>query len=101
MATPKFSNKDPQETVLISFDFSNLFVDTAEAISSVVWSVETFSGTDASPNAILSGNGSFNASITSHLITAGLNGVTYHIHAIATTNKQILKLTGSMLMSTQ
>lgn len=102
MAITKFSQKDPEETVIVTFDFSNLFVDAGEKIMSVDWHVHVDVGIDNSPTNILDGLPSFNNTTTSHLITAGVEGCIYHISPIVTTNKdQILKLTGSMEIKAQ
>jgi hypothetical protein len=102
MAIPKFTSKDPAETVLITFDFSNLFADITEIISGVVWSVEVTKGIDASASSMLTGVSTVSSNAATHLIMSGVAGNIYAIHCVATTNKnQILKLSGSMEIKVQ
>lgn len=102
MAIAKFSPKDPTETILVSFDYANLFVESAEYISGSTWTIVLLSGIDATPSALLSGNPQINGPIISHLITAGVNGCSYAIQVRITTNLgQVLELSGSMVVQTQ
>lgn len=96
MSTPKFSSKDPIETVLVSFDFMNL-LSPHETITGSVWSIETISGIDVNPSAMLYMGTSVNGSFTLQLITGGIEGNVYHIHSLIRTSlNQTLRLTGSM-----
>jgi hypothetical protein len=102
MAITKLSIKDPAETILISFDFTNMFLDDLEVITAATWSVEVITGTDASPNILSLGNPTFANAIASQLITGGVAGCTYLIKVLATTSKsQILKLSASLPVLTQ
>lgn len=101
MAT-KFSPKDPTETILLTYDFSNLFSDSTEIIVSVAWSIEVISGVDATPESMISGTITINNTSSSRLVSGGVDGVNYNISVAATTNKgQILKLIGSLLVEAQ
>jgi len=100
----KFSPKDPAETVLITFDFTDVLdAGNKEIILSAIWTVETIVGIDAQPQLIF-GNWtpSINISSTSRLITGGINGCTYNIHVVATTSQnQVFKMTSSLEIKTQ
>lgn len=101
MSLSQFSNKAPTDVVQVSFDFTNLFVQSGEAIVTATWNVNVFTGTDGNPNAILSGASSTLGGGAFHLISNGLNGVTYQINCQVTTNVgQVLTMGGLMLVTT-
>lgn len=94
----RFSPKQTGETILYGFDFTDDLA-TGETISSVeggVIVVTVYSGTDATPSAILSGSPSISGNIVSQLITAGTSGVKYKLtcKVITTPDAQILELDG-------
>lgn len=87
-----FSDKDPAEKIFVVFDFSKIITDKVESISGVSFSVTVATGVDASPSAILSGSPILKPKEASHLITGGVNGVSYIITCTAdTTRGQRLK----------
>jgi hypothetical protein len=95
-----FSPKDPQETVLYTFDFRNL-MQGSETLQSSVWSIAVVSGTDLNPNAMLT-TPILTQTTSAMLITGGISAVTYQITVTAnTSNGQVLKMTGQLEVLTQ
>ena len=102
MAITKFSNKDPSETILVTYDFSNLLSLPDEILIGSNWNIITTTGIDSTPNNILSGIYALDRTSAAAYITGGINGNTYDIIVIVTTNKnQILKMSGSMNIKVQ
>ena len=102
MAIQKLSPKDPAETVLVSFDFSNVLTDTTEVLTSVSWTASVAVGIDLNPSAILTGIPFMGVSNTVVYITGGIDGVTYTITVVALTSKaQTLKLAGTIKVEIQ
>ena len=83
------------ETRTYQVDFASLLA-AGETISSVATTVASvYSGTDASPSAILSGSASNSGSVVSQKITAGTLGVIYQILLqVTTSTSQILQIVG-------
>lgn len=83
------------ETATYQADFSSLLA-AGETISSVGSTVATvYSGTDASPSAIVSGSATASGAIVSQKITAGTLGVIYQIlFSVVTSTSQTLQLAG-------
>ena len=97
----KFSSKDPIEIILVSFDFSGMFVSDTEVLTGVTWASVVKEGTDNNPSAIL-GSPSNDATTSSCLISGGLDGVSYLVSAVGTTSiGQKLKLSGIMPVAVQ
>ena len=95
-----FSPKDPLEIFPVSIDFTNL-LGVGETISSVVFTVQVLSGIDPTPSAMLSGAASVAGTVCSQTIKGGVNGVTYLISALATTNLANQPMgSGSMVVQT-
>ena len=88
-----FESKAAGETKKLTFDFlSELAV--SETISSAPVTAAVFSGTDATPSAIISGSSSISGSVVTQTIAAGTAGVTYLLTCTATTStSQVLILT--------
>lgn len=102
MAITKFSNKDPSETILVTYDFSNLLNLPDEILMNSDWSVITSTGIDLNPANILTGAYALNRTSVSAYITGGINGNVYEIIVIVTTNKnQVLKMSGSINIKVQ
>jgi hypothetical protein len=80
-----FGTKLVDETITIQFNFANRLA-VGEAITAGGCAVEVFSGTDADPEAILSGAATLDGTIISQVITAGVAGVTYLISCQADTD---------------
>ncbi len=79
------ASKAVGETKKLTFDFlSELGV--TETISSAPVTAAVFSGTDATPSAIVSGSSSISGSVVTQAITAGTAGVTYLLTCTATTS---------------
>jgi hypothetical protein len=93
----QFSDKKPTETVTIVFDFAS-HLGAGEGISSASVNVMALSGTDASPNALLSGAAVTSGSVVSQKITGGVNGVTYAISVTIQTQSGLV-FTESGLLS--
>jgi len=90
--------KQSGETVTIPFSFLS-HLATGETISSASTTATVYSGTDASPSAIISGAASISGSTVSQKITAGTEGVTYLLLCSATTSTgQILKISGYLVI---
>ena len=85
MALQMFSEKDPGETASYAMDFSPTLA-SGETISSSSVGVSTYSGTDASPSALLSGSSGVTGSLVQQALTGGSDGVTYRVRFVATTS---------------
>lgn len=85
MSRVVFEGKLLGETVTETFPFlSRLAV--GETISTAVVTATTYSGTDASPSAIISGSATISGSNVTQKITAGTLGVTYLLLCTITTS---------------
>ena len=95
-----FDQKDPSESVVLTFDFS-LNLATGETLSgSPVVSVTLVSGSDPSPSAILTGNNGIDSTSTKALVGvhAGIAGCEYEVKAVcSTTNSQKVLALGGIL----
>jgi hypothetical protein len=100
----KFSPKDPEEVVLIAFDFSELIPDTTETIQTIIWEVVSQNTVlDNNPTAILTaGTSAINSRLCLHMVQDGINGCSYIISCLVDTSKgQSLKMSGTMLVKSQ
>lgn len=98
----RFSPKDPVEVILVTFDYSDVLGITGETITSTAWSISVYDGVDPSPQTMLSGSGTFNNTSASNYIQGGVDGVTYLLSCVATTNSgETLKLSAHMLVKVQ
>ena len=90
--------KRSSETLLVPFNFlSALTVGTTISSASVTATV--YSGTDASPSAIISGSATISGAIITQKIVAGTAGVTYLLAAAATTSDgQVLVLNAYLVV---
>lgn len=89
-----FQGKLQGETISVKFDFSSQLA-SGETISTQVVVATVYSGTDASPSAIVSGSASASGNVVSQAITAGTVGVVYELRCTITTSaSQTLQLTG-------
>ncbi len=96
---PALSPKQAGETQTYQFDFSALLAD-GETISTQSVAASVYSGTDASPSAIISGSASASGDIVSQKITAGTEGVIYELTCTITTSAgQTLQLSGYLSLS--
>lgn len=97
-SVPSFSNKQTDETVVLTFDFKNVLA-TGETIQNATWSVTVYKGTDASPENILTGSPGISGNKVNHTVTAGVNGVTYEIKCqITTSANQVIDGIGKLLV---
>lgn len=80
-----FSGKCYGETIIETFDFTSRLA-LAETISTASVTAVTYSGTDASPSAIVSGSASISGTNVTQAITAGTEGVTYLLKCTVTTS---------------
>lgn len=72
----QLSNKDPTETITVTFDFSAL----TSALSSPVVTCALVAGTaDSNPSAMLSGSATVNGAKVLQKIAGGLDGATYDL----------------------
>jgi hypothetical protein len=78
-----FPSKDTGETIPLVFNFSDK-LQFGETISGSSLSVSVFSGTDPSPNSILSGSPVNAATQVTQSITGGVAGVIYTIVCLVT-----------------
>jgi len=65
------------------FDFAS-YLPVGVTISSAVTTATVYSGTDASPSALISGSASISGSQVTQSITGGVIGVTYVVQCAAT-----------------
>lgn len=89
-----FPAKLSGETLTLTFNFISRCT-AAETISSASVVATVYSGTDASPSAILSGSAAISGQTVTQKVTAGTEGVTYYLLCSATTStSQVLQLGG-------
>ena len=103
MSIQKFSTKDPQETLLYTFDFSLVIPNATEAISSVAWSIVVSCGVDPDPSTmVMVGTEIIANKLCSIYVQGGLNDVEYILSCIATTSigPQEVKLSGLLPVRT-
>lgn len=94
MLRVELPNKLAGETKTVPFDFTSLLA-SGETISTKSCAATVYSGTDASPSAIISGSASSSGAVVSQLITAGVVGVIYSLVCTITTSAgQTLQLAG-------
>ncbi len=77
--------KQVSETVNEVFDFTSQ-IAVGETLSTAVVTATTYSGTDASPSAIVSGSASISGAQVTQAITAGTLGVVYLLTCTVTTS---------------
>lgn len=94
MSRVTFDAKLLGETQSLVFDFiSRLAV--GETISTQAVTATTYSGTDASPSAIISGSATASGTQVTQKVTGGTLGVTYLLLCVITTSAgQTLELSG-------
>ena len=80
-----FNAKQASETVIFTFDFTSRLT-LAETISTASTTATVYSGTDASPSAIISGSATISGKTVTQAITAGTLGVTYLLKCQITTS---------------
>ena len=94
MSRVVFGGKLLGETKSLVFDFLSL-IALGETLSTASVAAITYSGTDASPSAIISGSAAISGSQVTQKITGGVLGVTYSLTCTVTTSAgQTLNLMG-------
>jgi len=90
--------KSSGETTDVVFPFlSSLAI--GESLSSAVTTAAVYSGTDASPSAIIDGSASVSSPNATQSITAGTSGVTYNLTCTGTSSTgQILTIVGYLVV---
>ena len=74
-----FPDKRSGSTVLAAVDFTNRIPAGVTVSSSDAWTVAVKIGTDGSPSSVLSGSASTSGKTCQQKLTAGVDGVEYHI----------------------
>jgi len=80
-----FTAKRVGETEIFSVDYAALLGDGV-TITGATWTVSVKRGTDATPNAMVSGSASIAGSVVSQKLTGGVAGVSYWPICTATTS---------------
>lgn len=89
-----FPQKNPADTLPLVFDFSS-YLPTSVTVSSAVTSATVYSGTDASPTALISGSPTVSSPTVTQNTIGGVEGVTYIVSCSATlSNAAIITLQG-------
>lgn len=78
-----FDEKAVSEVIPLVVDFSDR-LQAGESINGVAVSVSVFSGTDATPSAILSGAATYSGTQVTQKVTGGVAGVIYNIFFLVT-----------------
>lgn len=89
-----FEGKRAGETRLLAFDFASLLA-ASETVSTQSVAATVYTGTDASPSAVISGSATASGSVVSQKVTGGTAGNIYNLICTITTSAgQTLKLAG-------
>ena len=84
-----FSPKDPDEKLVLAFDFTDLFIDSDERIMSVTWTNEVVTGIDTHPENMLTAEvNMFDKTKASHMVSGGVLGVLYKLTCVVITSAQ-------------
>ena len=84
--------KSPDATQNIVFDFTSMLAAGATIISAGV-TATVYSGTDASPSAIVNGSSVISSQKVTQSITAGVDGTIYDLECeVSTSDAQVLQL---------
>lgn len=102
MSLKKFSPKDPEESIIMSFDYTDVIPDASETITNAVWEIEVYAGTDEAASTMLTGQRGIVGKTVSVLVTAGVHLCYYIITCIVDTNKnQGIKATALLQIRNQ
>lgn len=94
-----FDAKSAASTLTIAFNFAASCA-TNETITSASTTATVYSGTDATPSAIIDGAAALNGKEITQSITAGVVGVTYLLTCTANTSLgQVLIQTGYLVVN--
>lgn len=98
MSRVTFEGKLLGETVKLTFDFLSRLA-AGETILSAGCTASVYSGTDATPSAIISGSATASGSVVTQAIVGGTLGVTYELLCSAVTSAgQTLQLSGYLVV---
>ncbi len=84
--TPSFSRKRIDEDLKLTFDCTNDLA-SAETISTATVTATVYSGTDASPQSIVSGSETISGQTVTQVVKDGLEDVTYLLECQITTDQ--------------
>lgn len=87
MSLKKFSPKDPVESIIMSFDYSDVIPDISETITTATWDIEVYAGQDLNVAQMLTGDRGIVGKVVSVLVTAGAHQCDYIISCVVDTNK--------------
>ena len=88
--------KDPSTNFLAIFDFLE-YLAVGTTLSSAVTTAVVYSGTDASPSAIISGSASISSPKATQTITGGTSGVVYFLTCVGTRSDSVLMIRTAFL----
>lgn len=81
-----FSPKDPSESIVLSFDFTNLLAES-ETIASAQWLIEKENGDSVTSSDFLTGAVDISAApLVRQMVKGGTHGTAYLHRAVATTS---------------
>jgi hypothetical protein len=84
--TPQMPKK-PNELLNLSMDFSQKgWLKSGETIAACVWSAQVYSGSDPTPDAMISGAATITGTEVFQDVTGGIEGTVYLLLATITTN---------------
>lgn len=91
--TPTLDYKDPEETLVVTFDFTK-DLDPGETISSPTVTVAIDNGgTDAAYQSVLSGSPTAAVGVVTQVVTLGVDGVDYRLQCkVNTSGSRVLVL---------
>lgn len=81
-----FDGKYSGESIELTFDFTSALA-AGETISSAATSAVTYSGTDASPSAVIGAPAEISGQTVKQLVTGGVEGVMYNLTCAAVTSE--------------
>lgn len=94
-----FPGKYSGDTAIHTFDFTSK-LSSGETLSTASVAATVYSGTDASPSALVSGSSTISGQKVTQVITAGTEGVTYKlICTVTTSSSQTLTLTAFLTIT--
>lgn len=85
VTTPELDPKDPEETLVVTFDFTK-DLDPGETISTPVTTVSVVVGTDPASASVLSGSPTAAVGVVTQTVTVGLDGCDYRLQCKVTTS---------------
>lgn len=92
------SDKDPEETITVTFDFSS----ASETLTGATWAISAIAGRDdATSSAILDSIPTMLGPLVMQRITGGQDGTTYALRCVASdASGQVLVLTAALKVQT-